>query len=183
MPRFTIAGAGSALPKSAAATPGDVVVADIHAVEPDLADGFLHVDGVPMHDCIECEAQGARLLFLPLLKRTPDLAAFAVVNAPAEAVTQFGVVELGQDAPAECRIVDVVQDVDRFGDPVGFGERPRQGGRVLSDARVSASRPQAALDAQTQQPNQACSPVWLPRLWIKRLPGSPASRHGRAPLD
>jgi hypothetical protein len=70
-----------------------------------------------MHDGIESEAEGAKLLFLSLLERTPDLAAFAVVNAPAEAMAQFRMVELGQNAPAERRVVDVVQDVDRLGDP------------------------------------------------------------------
>jgi hypothetical protein len=79
----------------------DVVVADIHAVRPDLADGLLHVDGVPMHDGIESEAKGAQLLFLPLLERTPDFAAFAVMDTPAKAMAQFRVVELGQDAPPE----------------------------------------------------------------------------------
>jgi hypothetical protein len=43
---------------------GDVVVADIRAVRPNLANGFVHVDGVPMHDGIESEAKGAKLLFL-----------------------------------------------------------------------------------------------------------------------
>src|SRR5271165_1601085 len=80
---------------------GDVIVADIHAVQPDLANGLLHIDGVPMHDDIESEAKGAKLLFLPLLKRASDLAAFAVMNASAKAVTQFRMVELGQNAPPE----------------------------------------------------------------------------------
>ena len=75
---------------------GDIVVADVHSVQPDLANGFLHVDGVPMHDGIESEAKGAKLFFLPLLERTPDFAAFAMMNAPAEAMAQFSMVELGQ---------------------------------------------------------------------------------------
>ncbi len=83
---------------------GDVVVANVHAVRPDLLHGFLHVDGVPMHDGVEGEAERAELLFLPLLKRASDLAALAVMNAPAETVTQFGVIKLGQDTPPECRI-------------------------------------------------------------------------------
>ena len=33
----------------------------------------------------------------------------------AEAVAQFGVVELGQNAPAEPWVVNVAQDVDCFG--------------------------------------------------------------------
>ena len=61
---------------------GDVVVVDIHALLPDVANGLLHVDGVD--DGIEGEAQGAKLLFLPLLKRASDLPAFAMVDAPAE---------------------------------------------------------------------------------------------------
>jgi len=56
-----------------------------------------------MHDGIESEAKGAKLLFLYLLERAPDFAAFTVMNAPAEAMAQFGMVELGQDAPAERR--------------------------------------------------------------------------------
>ena len=41
---------------------GDVVVVDIHAFLPDVANGLLHVDGVPVDDGIEGEAQGAKLL-------------------------------------------------------------------------------------------------------------------------
>jgi len=59
---------------------GEIVVADVHAVQPDLVDGFLHVDGVPVHDGIEGEAKGAKLLFLPLLKRASDFAALAMVK-------------------------------------------------------------------------------------------------------
>jgi hypothetical protein len=68
-----------------------------------------------MHDGIEREAEGAELLFLSLLERTPDFAALAVVNAPAEAMAQFRVVELGQDASAERRVVDVVKDYVEYG--------------------------------------------------------------------
>ena len=98
---------------------GEIVVADFHAVQPDLVGGFLHVDGVPMHDGIECEAKGAKLLFLPLLERASDFAALAMVNAPAEAMTQFSVVELGQDASPERRIVNVAQNmvVSQFENP------------------------------------------------------------------
>lgn len=112
---------------------GDVVVADIHAVRTDLANGLLHVDGVPMHDCIESEAKGAKLLFLSLLEWAPDFAAFAVMNAPSEAMAQFRVVELGQNAASERRVVDVMEDVDRLGDPADFGKRTSQGGRLVPD--------------------------------------------------
>src|SRR5271165_7570075 len=116
---------------------GDVIVADIHAVQPDLANGLLHIDGVPMHDDIESEAKGAKLLFLPLLKRASDLAAFAVMNASAKAVTQFRMVELGQNAPPERRIVDVVKDVDCLGDPADFGKRARQGRWFIPDLQCA----------------------------------------------
>jgi hypothetical protein len=76
-------------------------------------------------DDIEGEAQGAKMLFLVLLKRAADLPAFAMVDAPAEVMAQFGVVELGQNAPSECRIVDVVKNVDCLGNPADFGNRRR----------------------------------------------------------
>ena len=102
---------------------GDVVVVDAHALLPDVANGFLHIDGVPVDDGIEGEAQGTELLFLPLLERTPDFAAFAVINAPAEAMAQFCVVELGQDASSEHSVVDVVENVDGLGESADLGER------------------------------------------------------------
>ena len=66
---------------------GEVVVVDVHTVCPDLLKRFLHVNGVPVHDGVEGEAEGAELLFLPLLKGTSDFAALAVVDAPAKAMT------------------------------------------------------------------------------------------------
>jgi hypothetical protein len=36
---------------------GDVVVVDAHALLPDVANGFLHIDGVPVDDGIEGEAR------------------------------------------------------------------------------------------------------------------------------
>src|SRR5277367_1597651 len=90
---------------------GDVLVADLQAVPSQLLDGRLHVDGVPVHDGIEGEAKAAKLFFLPLLKRASDFAALAVVDTPPEAVTQFRVIELSQDASAERGVVDVAQDV------------------------------------------------------------------------
>ena len=80
---------------------------------------------------LRSEAKGAELLLLSLLERTPDFAALAVVNAPAEAMAQFRMVELGQDAPAERSVVNVVKDVDGLGDPADFGQRARQGGRLV----------------------------------------------------
>ncbi len=74
----------------------EVVGADVHAIRPELPDGFLHVGGVLMDDGVQREAKGAELLFLPLPQRASDLAALAVVDAadipgvlPA-AVTQGG---------------------------------------------------------------------------------------------
>jgi hypothetical protein len=86
-----------------------------------------------VYDGIEGEAKAAKLLFLSLLKRASDFAAFAMMNAPAETVTQFGVVELGQDASPEFRIVDIAQNVDRLGDPADFRECPCQCGGLIPD--------------------------------------------------
>ena len=72
---------------------GDVVVLDIQRGEWPPACRWRSRD-----DGIEGEAQGAELLFLPLLKRASNLPAFTMVNTPAETMTQFRVVELGQNA-------------------------------------------------------------------------------------
>ena len=79
-----------------------------------------------MHDGVEGKSKGPKLLFLPLLKRASDLAAFAMMDMPPKTVMQFCMVELGQNAPPERRIVDVVKDVDCLGDPADFGKRARR---------------------------------------------------------
>ena len=56
-----------------------------------------------------------------------------MVDAPAEAVAQFGVVELGEDAPPERRIVDRAQLMDGLGNLADFGERAGQGGAFVAD--------------------------------------------------
>ena len=53
------------------------------------------------------------------------------MNASAETMAQFRMVELGQDAAAERRLVNVVKDVDGLGDPADFGERAGQCGRLI----------------------------------------------------
>jgi hypothetical protein len=155
---------------------GDVIVADIHAVRPDLADGLLHVDGVPVHDGIESEAKGAELLFLSLLERTPDFAAFAVVNAAAEAMAQFRVVELGQDAASERRVVDVVKDVDGLGDPADFGQRARRttvlvacGEKTIGQIVLMSGRGTDGHRGRGQSPGQ-CREVFIGHAITQQLP-------------
>lgn len=98
---------------------GKVVFVDFHAAQPDLLNGFLHVDRVPVHDGVESEAQGTELLLFSLSQRASDFAALAMVNAPPEAVTQFCMVELGQDTPPERRVVDVYPAHARIRKSVG----------------------------------------------------------------
>src|SRR5208282_1913999 len=45
---------------------GDIGSVAAYALSRDLAKGFLHVDGVPIGDCVQGEAEGSELLFLPL---------------------------------------------------------------------------------------------------------------------
>ncbi len=51
----------------------EVVVLDVHAVRTDLLNGVPHVDGVPIYDGVQREAEGAELLFLPLLCAFPSI--------------------------------------------------------------------------------------------------------------
>jgi transposase-like protein len=51
---------------------GDIGIVAACALSRDLAKGFLHVDGVPIGDGVQGEAEGSELLFLPLAKRTSD---------------------------------------------------------------------------------------------------------------
>ena len=59
---------------------GDIGIVAACALSRDLAKGFLHVDGVPIGDSIQGEAEGSELLFLPLAKRTSDFVTLAIVH-------------------------------------------------------------------------------------------------------
>jgi hypothetical protein len=59
---------------------GDIGIVAACALSRDLAKGFLHVDGVPIGDGVQGEAEGSELLLLPLAKRTSDFATFAVMG-------------------------------------------------------------------------------------------------------
>ena len=72
----------------------------------ELAQGFLHVDSVPIDDGIEGEAEDPKLLLLPLTQRASDFTPIAVMDAPTELVAQFLPVELKQDPPTERSVVD-----------------------------------------------------------------------------
>ncbi len=50
-------------------------------------------------------------------------------------------IELGQDAPAERRVVDVAQNVNCLGDPADFGECARQCGSRWCMDRVFMTSP------------------------------------------
>ena len=62
---------------------GDIGSVAAYALSRDLAKGFLHVDGVPIGDCVQGEAEGSELLFLPLAKRTSDFATLAMMGRKA----------------------------------------------------------------------------------------------------
>ena len=64
--------------------PGDIRGLRGRPVVGEMAKRFLHVDGVPVDDCIEGEAQCAELFLLALPKRSSDFAAISVVNAPRQ---------------------------------------------------------------------------------------------------
>ena len=59
---------------------GKIGIVAACALSRDLAKGFLHVDGVPIGDSIQGEAEGSELLFLPLAKRTSDFVTLAIVH-------------------------------------------------------------------------------------------------------
>ena len=79
----------------------DVVVADVEAVAAQLGQGGVLVAGVPEHDGVEDESEGAELVFLSFAVALAELAALAVEHRAGQGVAALGAVELGEDAPRD----------------------------------------------------------------------------------
>lgn len=78
----------------------------------DLANDFLHVDGVPVGNGVEDQTEDAKVFLLPLPQRISDFPALAQEQLAAEAVAGFLPVELDENAPAESRVVDISEDME-----------------------------------------------------------------------
>ena len=111
---------------------GDIGAGDACAFGGDLAQGFLHVDRIPMDDGVEGEAEGAGLILLSLAQRIADFAALAVMDSPSETMAQFLAVELDQDAVAKGGIINIAQDVNGFNDSSEFRQGAGEAGRSLT---------------------------------------------------
>lgn len=112
---------------------GDIGGQQGHSRALDVTQGFLHVDGVPVNDGVEGEAEHAELFFLALAKRGSDLATIAVVNPASQPVPQLLPVQLNQRAASEGGIVDGAQDVQRLDDAAELGQGLGQGGGSILD--------------------------------------------------
>lgn len=96
-----------------------------------------HVEGVPQHDDVRHQAEGAELVFLALAVAPPQLAALAVEHGAGQAVPAHAPVQLGQGGAALGLVVDVGQRVQRLLDTAELGHRlGRAGGPVAGLERA-----------------------------------------------
>jgi hypothetical protein len=97
-------------------------------VAAEVVEGGVLVAGVPQHDGVDDEAEGAELVFLAFAVALAQLPALAVEDGPGEGMSALGPVELGQDAPAVGLVVEVGEQVEGLGDPAELGDGPAQRG-------------------------------------------------------
>ena len=114
---------------------------------------LLHIDCVPVYDGVECQAERPKLFLLALAERAFDFATFPVINASPQSVSEFLTVQLHQNSPAECGVVDVVQDVERLDDAPELGESFGQGRRPILDLQHAHDACGFEL-AQLERPSQ-----------------------------
>jgi hypothetical protein len=77
--------------------PREVLVADRVALGPQLLERGVHVEGVPQHDAVQDQAQGAELFLHADVVALVDLALVAVEDGPAQVVAALGQVGLALD--------------------------------------------------------------------------------------
>lgn len=121
---------------------GDVLRVDVEALLAQPCKRFLHADGVPVRDGIECQAERSQPLFLPLPQGVRTFAPVAMADPSGELVAKLLPVELDENAAPEVRVVDAVQDVQGLDEASQMHEGPRErGGAVprLQDAHDARS--------------------------------------------
>ena len=113
--------------------PLGVAVVDGVAVAAKLGEGSVEVAGVPQHDGVKDEVEGAELVFLAFPVALAQLAPLAVEDLAGESVACFGAVELGEDAPPVGLVVEVGKKVEGLGDPAELGDgTPGRGGSTTA---------------------------------------------------
>jgi len=68
----------------------------------------------------------AELVLLPLAVALAQLPLLPVEDRPRQAVATLPAVELHEDAPAVCLVVNVGEEVERLGNPAQLADGPRQ---------------------------------------------------------
>ena len=86
----------------------------------DLAQCFLHVNCVPVHDGVEGKPD-TKLFDLALAQWASDFATLAMMDTATKPVTQLLAVQLNQDPPTKLLIVNVPQNVQRLDDATKLG--------------------------------------------------------------
>ena len=110
----------------------DVTGVNDLAIGCQFRDCFLHVDGIPVDDGVESEAESAELLLLALTQGVAHFAAVSMIDFSGQLVSEFLSVQLNEYAPSEICIVDIVQDVHGFDQTPQMQERFGQGCGAVS---------------------------------------------------
>ena len=92
------------------AEPLDVFVAGCVPGCMEVVEGALGVDRVVERDAVDDDVERGELFFLALVVGLAEFAAAAVEDLAGERVAALAAVELGEDAPAQCFVVAVVQE-------------------------------------------------------------------------
>ncbi len=86
--------------------PGYILWAHLEAFGTELVQRGVHVDRVPENDDVYHEAERAKLVLLAFAIALAQLAAFAMKHDARELMPSLAAVELDQDAPPVCLVID-----------------------------------------------------------------------------
>src|ERR1017187_5948630 len=103
----------------------------MEAAGTELDERRVHVDCVPEHDDVHHRAEGAELVLLAFPIALPQFATPAVKDDTRELVPSLAAVELDQNAPAICFVVNEPEQVDRLDQPAQLLQRACQFGRAI----------------------------------------------------
>jgi hypothetical protein len=104
------------VPVSERREPGDVFGCHGLSPSPKGLKCRIHVDGIPEHDDVEHQSRRTKLILLTFAIPLPQFTSASVESGPPKTLPPFVEIQLRQDASSECRIIHVVQHIDRLVD-------------------------------------------------------------------
>ena len=103
--------------------PSSIFVTDQESLGPELIEHSVHIDAVPEHDDVCCQAESPELIFLSFMIPLLQFVLMSVENDPRKRMAAFAAIQLCKYTSPLVFIINIVKQIQGFDDPLQLLER------------------------------------------------------------